>query len=386
MPQPSEPLLLLGGLSPQQFMRRYWQKEPLLIRGALNNPSIFSRATLFELAKREEVESRLVTQSTDGWHLEYGPFKKLPSIRRANWTVLVQGVNFYESQIARLLRQFSFLPSARLDDVMVSYATPGGGVGPHFDSYDVFLLQLQGRREWQISTQSDLALVPNLPLKILQNFSAQQTWVLEPGDMLYLPPHVAHHGVALDPCVTASIGFRAPSYAELAEAFFTQLTEDLFEQADFSVRYTDPRQPAVTCPGKIPELMVKQVAQQLRKVRWQSDYVQQFLGCYLSEPKPNIFFDVPDRLPNRAQFRKVLSKSGLVLDNRSQALYDEANFYLNGEVFAMQDSRYAADLLPRLADQRAWLASDMKQLIQDQALFNRVYEWFSYGWLLENNR
>ncbi len=385
MPQPSKPLLLLGGLSPQQFMRTYWQKKPLLIRAAWNQPSILSRAALFELAKREDVESRLVTQSAEGWQLEYGPFKKLPSLRATNWTVLVQGVNYYESQMAQLLQQFSFLPSARLDDVMVSYATPGGGVGPHFDSYDVFLLQLHGRREWQIATQSDLALVPNLPLKILRNFEAQQTWVLEPGDMLYLPPHIAHHGVALDPCLTASIGFRAPSYAELTEAFFAQLTENLFEQPEFSARYTDPGQSAVTCPGKIPDLMVKQVAQQLRKVRWQPEHVQYFLGCYLSEPKPNIFFEAPDKLPNRTRLRKVLSDSGLVLDRRSQALYDAAHFYLNGEAFALQDSQYAADLLPKLADQRILLPSEMKRLIADQPLFNQVCQWLSYGWLLPNN-
>lgn len=383
MPQLSKSLLLLGGLSPQQFMRDYWQKKPLLIRQALSNAeSILQPQVLFNLAKREEVESRLVTCFNRDWNLEYGPFKKLPSVRNRNWTVLVQGVNYYETAIAQLLQQFSFLPDARLDDVMVSYATPGGGVGPHVDSYDVFLVQLQGKREWQIATQSDFTLVPDMPLKILQNFKSQQTWVLEPGDMLYLPPQVAHHGTALDHCLTASIGFRAPNYAELVEAFFNQLTETLFDQPAFTAHYADPQQRAVSYPGKIPDLMVKQLTQQLRQVRWQTSDVRQFLGRYLSEPKPHIFFDAPDTMPTRSNFRKVLSRNKLILDSRSQALYDDAYFYLNGEAFVLNSSSYATHLLPKLADQRVWSVHDCQQLLKDQALFEKTYTWLNDGWLV----
>src|SRR6185369_12183449 len=193
------PTALLGGLSPQQFMQRHWHKRPRLIRQAMPGvePPV-SRVRLFELSASERVESRLIVKSDGQWKLKTGPLSRrmLPSLSQREWTLLVQGVDLHEPRARELLDRFRFVPEARLDDLMISWASDGGGVGPHFDSYDVFLLQVQGRRTWRIGWLRDPELVEGLPLKILSNFEPEETWTLEPGDMLYLPPLWAHDGVA----------------------------------------------------------------------------------------------------------------------------------------------------------------------------------------------
>lgn len=191
----NEPLQLLGGISPKTFMQRYWHKKPLLIRQAIPGfKPLLERKALFDLAARDDVESRLVVQaSADGtqpWALHHGPFSRraLPSLKQSGWTVLVQGVDLLDDSVHALMNQFRFAPDARLDDLMISYATDTGGVGPHYDSYDVFLLQAHGQRRWRIGKQKDLTLLPDMPVKILANFEPEIEYVLEPGDMLYLPP------------------------------------------------------------------------------------------------------------------------------------------------------------------------------------------------------
>ena len=181
------PLPLLGGLTPAQFMTRHWQKKPLLVRQAIPGfRPLLAPGELFALAAREEVESRLVARDGKAWRLQRGPFARraLPSVRKPDWTLLVQGVDLHDRAAHELLHAFDFLPAARLDDLMISYATDGGGVGPHFDSYDVFLLQAQGRRRWRYGRQRDLALREGAPLKILERFEPEEEYVLEPGDML----------------------------------------------------------------------------------------------------------------------------------------------------------------------------------------------------------
>ncbi|MEP7329019.1 MAG: cupin domain-containing protein, partial [Betaproteobacteria bacterium] len=198
-------LPLLGGHTPAAFLRRFWQKEALLVRGAIPDfAGLHTRATLFALAGRDDVEARLLVRSGRAWTLEHGPFpaRLLRTLPAVDWTLLVQGVNLESDAADTLLRRFAFLPFARLDDLMVSYAAPGGGVGPHFDSYDVFLLQGFGRRRWRYGRQQDLALRPGLPVKILRRFVPQHDTVLAPGDMLYLPPAYAHDGIAVDACTT----------------------------------------------------------------------------------------------------------------------------------------------------------------------------------------
>ncbi|WP_341648763.1 cupin domain-containing protein [Thauera humireducens] len=207
---------LLGGLSAREFLAEYWQKKPLLIRQAVPGfTGVLSKDELFDLACDPDVESRYIRLPADGlegdWTLEHGPQSRgRLRGKKQPWTVLVQGLNLWVPDGDRLLHRFDFIPQARLDDLMVSYAVDGGGVGPHFDNYDVFLLQGMGKRRWQISDQADRSLIEGAPLRILKNFQPAEDWVLEPGDMLYLPPHWAHNGVAIGECTTYSIGFARP--------------------------------------------------------------------------------------------------------------------------------------------------------------------------------
>jgi 50S ribosomal protein L16 3-hydroxylase len=249
---------LLGGLTPQVFMRRHWQKQPLLIRQAM--PGVqppLSRGELFALAARDDVESRIVERHDGGsWSLRHGPFAKrqLPGVKQSAWTLLVQGVDLHAEAAHALLSRFRFVPDARLDDLMLSYATDGGGVGPHYDSYDVFLLQVQGRRRWRIGKLADATLVPDVPLKILANFEAEEEHLLEPGDMLYLPPRWAHDGIADGECITCSIGFRAATRDEVGREVVQRLL-DAEDDTPNPTLYRDPSQPATDTPGRIPSTL-----------------------------------------------------------------------------------------------------------------------------------
>ena len=258
------PAAMLGGLSPQQFMRRHWQKKPLVVRQAVPAASVgIEWAQVVELAARTDVESRIVRRVRGRWQLQPGPFGRadLPGPRVRSWTLLVQGVDLHLAAAHELMSRFRFLPDARLDDVMVSCATDGGGVGPHVDSYDVFLLQVQGRRRWRIGRVAQPRLVPDLPLKILAGFEAEEEHLLDAGDMLYLPPGWGHDGVAEGPCMTASIGFRAASRDEFAREVLQRridaaidAAEDDADRGQGSAQlYSDRGQLATAEPARIPD-------------------------------------------------------------------------------------------------------------------------------------
>lgn len=363
---------LLGGLSPTRFLREYWHKQPLLIRNAIPGfTGLLSPTEMQALARRDDVESRLIQGGGSHWQLDHGPlraaaFKRLP---KTDWTLLVQSLNHHLPAADALLKRFDFIPHARLDDLMASYAVPGGSVGPHFDSYDVFLLQGQGHRRWQIGTQTDLSLLPDAPLKILRRFEPENEWVLGPGDMLYLPPHVAHYGVAEDACMTYSIGFRSPTAEELAHAFLMHLQDT----QTLDGRYADPDLKLQSHPGEIGRAMLDQIEGMIARIRWNKRDIAEFAGRYLSEPKPNVFFDPPEAPLTPAEFRRQAKKRGVALDARSRLLFSGARFYLNGEAFdATPDT---APALKQLADARALPAP------LPPALLDRFYDWYASGWL-----
>lgn len=340
---------LLGGLSPRRFLSRHWQKRALLVRQAIPGFTGFlDRDRLFALAARDDVESRLVQREGRRWHLEHGPFRlrDLRALPPRDWTLLVQGVNLHHPDGAALLGRFDFVPHARLDDLMVSYAAPGGGVGPHYDSYDVFLLQGAGRRRWQVGTQRDLELDPRAPLRILRRFRAEDDWVLGPGDMLYLPPGVAHHGVALDACTTWSIGFRAPANRELAAEFLMALAD----QVGFEGLYADPGLGPTRHPGRIGADMLDATVALLARIRWARADVEDFLGCYLSEPKPGVCFDPPRAARSPARFAASVQTRGVALDLRTRMLYGRRALYVNGETCRFP--RGVPEALRELADRR----------------------------------
>ncbi|TFW27511.1 cupin domain-containing protein [Massilia arenosa] len=374
MTQAQQKLPLLGGLTPAQFLRDYWHKKPLLIRGAIPNfKPLLPFDKLAELAQQNHVESRLITLEGGQWDLQHGPLAGLPPRTQREWTMLVQGVNLYDARADDLLRQFRFVPDARLDDLMISYATDGGGVGPHFDSYDVFLLQAHGKRRWRIGAQKNLDLIEGLPLKILKNFRADEEFVLEPGDMLYLPPHYAHDGVAEGECMTYSIGFRAPSYQELGENFLQFMADSI----DLPGRYADPDLAPAKNPAEIPKAMLETIADELNKVRFTEDDVAIFLGEYLSEPKHNVFFTPPEKRLTVGRFMEAARKKGVALSRKTLMLYRGRNVFINGESFAA--GRADKPALEALANARRLDGAQVAAASEDVA--DALYTWYSDGWL-----
>ena len=362
------PQSLLGGLSPAQFMRRHWQKKPLLIRQAIPGfQPILSRSALFDLAGQEAVESRLIVRKPQGWALKSGPFKRsaLPPLKQSGWTLLVQGVDQHVDAVHELLKRFRFVPDARLDDLMISWASEGGGVGPHFDSYDVFLLQASGQRRWRIGRQKDLTLQPGMPLKILQNFEPEEEHVLEAGDMLYLPPRWAHDGDALgDDCMTYSIGFRAPQRGGLAGELLQRMADEL----DDETLYRDPTQPATAHPGAMPEGLEAFAVDALQRLLAERQSLACALGEVMTEPKPRVFFD-------EAQGDWV---AGAVrLDRRTRMMYDPRHVFINGESFRAGGAD--ARLMQRLADERSLDARQVQRASEGAKAL--LQDWFEAGWL-----
>lgn len=343
------PLPLLGGLNVNQFLSEYWQKKPLVIRQAIPRfNGLLNPQQLMALACDPDAQARAVVHRRNKWELYTAPFEPddFSGMEKHKWTMLVQGVNHYLPQAAELLKQFNFIPHARLDDLMVSYAPKGGGVGPHFDSYDVFLLQGMGHRRWQISTQADRTLVEGAPLRILKEFKVGQEWVLEPGDILYLPPHCAHNGIAEDDCMTYSIGFRTPAFQELAEQFLVYLQDRICVEG----MYADPSLKPQRHPSEIGADMLQQVNNAINRVQWDERDIAGFLGCYLSEPKPHIFFDPPKRPLARTRFEQALQSRGLELDLKTQMLCCENTVFINGTAHPVKPRIYRE--LRELADNR----------------------------------
>ena len=369
-------LPLLGGLSPAAFMRRYWQKKPLLVRQAW--PGVLPplpRAALFGLAGNDGVESRLVQQRGTTWQVRSGPLPRraLPPISRPAWTLLVQGLDLHVPAAREMLQAFRFVPDARLDDLMVSWASPGGGVGPHVDSYDVFLLQVQGRRRWRIGPVAGGArgaaqpLLESAPLKLLRDFQPTQEWLLETGDMLYVPPGWGHDGTAEGgDCMTCSVGFRAPAADELARELLLRLSES--DDAPATL-YRDPQQPATATPAAVPAALQIFASRALQRHLADPQALPRALGEILSEPKPKVWFESRDS-GDSASF-------GVCLDAGTRMLYDDRHIFINGESFvaAGRDAR----LMRGLADSRALSTRDLRGLSAGAA--ELLNDWRSAGWL-----
>jgi 50S ribosomal protein L16 3-hydroxylase len=376
------PLALLGGISAAEFLAKYWHKKPLLIRGAIADfDGLLSPDELAGFACEEDVQSRIVSFSKNKWQLADGPFdeKYFQKLPRKDWALLVQTLNQHLPEAAALLKQFNFIPYARLDDLMVSYAPDGGGVGPHFDSYDVFLLQGQGQRLWRISEQWDLSLIEDAPLRILKNFTTEHEWVLNPGDMLYLPPHIAHWGIAMGDCMTYSIGFRAPSAQELASEFLNFLQD----RCQLQGRYADPQLKMQKHPAKISEAMVNQVEGMLSKLAWDRPIVAEFLGQYLTEPKTHVVFTSP-RVLSLAAFTKQALIKGVALDLKSQMLFHNHDVYLNGEQAIV--SKSLAIVMRKIADVRELQPEELTGVQPDTVVFAELMQllhaWYQAGYLV----
>ncbi|MEO6364332.1 MAG: cupin domain-containing protein [Caldimonas sp.] len=370
-------LPLLGGLSSTQFMRRHWQKKPLVVRAAAPDalPGCGPRQ-LFALATEPGVESRLVVRDAAGrWTLRHGPLPRraLPALATPGWSLLVQGVDLHDDAAHRLLSRFRFVADARLDDLMVSFASDGGGVGPHIDSYDVFLLQLAGRRRWRIAPPvADPSMRSDVPLRMLETFEATEEWLLDAGDILYLPPGWGHEGVAVGACLTASIGFRAADAPILGAEMLERIAEGAAEAAAGQTaakrrRYRDAGVAATSRPARVPAALQRFADAAALALLADRHERARALGELSSEPKPGTRFDGGEVLA---------AATGVLLDRRTRMLYDAHHVFVNGESFraAGRDAR----LMRRLADHRRLEASQVESLSGEAGELLR--QWVEDGW------
>ncbi|WP_455379799.1 JmjC domain-containing protein [Acidihalobacter prosperus] len=282
---------LLGGLTAQAFLNDYWQRRPLLVRQAIDNiQTPIGAEELAGLSLESDVPSRLVIQHDENdWNLRHGPFEEADffNLPESHWTLLITDMEKFVPKLHELVAQFRFLPDWRIDDLMISYASPQGSVGPHCDAYDVFLLQLEGTRRWQINTDPSLPkdIVPDLDLRILARFEPESEWVLEPGDMLYLPPGVAHYGVAIEAGMTASIGFRAPSQYELVTAWL----DDIAARIDPEQRFSDPGRHMTVNPGEIDYASRRSIIRLLKEaLQVEDEKLERWFGRYITEPRADL--------------------------------------------------------------------------------------------------
>ncbi|TLX56129.1 cupin domain-containing protein [Stutzerimonas nosocomialis] len=313
-------LEILGGISARVFLRDYWQKKPLLIRQALPGfQSPINADELAGLSLEEDVESRLVLEHGDRpWELRRGPFTEqtYQELPERDWTLLVQAVDQVVPEVAELVEHFRFLPNWRIDDIMISFATPGGGVGPHFDNYDVFLLQAQGKRRWRIGQMcdSESPLLDHADLRILADFEGTEEWVLEPGDMLYLPPRLAHYGTAEDDCMTYSLGFRAPSAAEV----LTHFTDFLAQFLPDEERYSDADLEPTDDPFQIQQDALDRLKKLLAEHMSDERLLLTWFGQFMTEPR------YPERVAeadiDEDEFLSALGEGAVLLRNPAARL------------------------------------------------------------------
>jgi len=341
----TEPLAVLGGITAEQFLAEYWQKKPLLVRNGLPEiVGLLEQQDVQELALEEHASARLIRQkdrNPNEWHVKSSPltkgdFQKLPKL----WTLLVQAVDHYSFDLSELWKKFPFIPQWRRDDIMVSYAPKGGSVGKHFDFYDVFLVQGHGHRRWQLGQMCDVntAFVPNQPLKLLPEIEVQFDEVLAPGDLLYVPPGMAHYGVAEDDCLTFSFGFRMPNVAGMMERISDQFSANTLLQnpvVDIARKQM----------GQIGEINVTELSHLKDLVLAQlkdSSVLDAAIMSYMSEPK------YPDNIPEADEIeaddlKEILhERYEVLLEPASRLLYTEQNgtlnFWGNGEVLFIAES------------------------------------------------
>jgi 50S ribosomal protein L16 3-hydroxylase len=364
-----------GDLTVETFLRDYWQQKPLLIRNAFPDlEPVVTSDELAGLSLEEEVESRLIQFKPDSseYQLECGPLNEeiFAHLPESHWTLLVQAVDHYSPEAKMLLDAFNFVPNWRIDDLMISYATPGGGVGPHYDNYDVFLIQAEGTRRWELGAieSSQSPRLPNAPVMILSEFQSLESFDLEPGDMLYLPPQVAHNGVATsEDCVTYSAGFRAPSDAEILRTVSDIIGEALTSEQ----RFSDPKRTVCQSPGEIDQASITQIEQRLKALLSDREQLEIALGSLFSEPK---YPDQTEQVDpeDYADWLMGATEDGIELLPNNRLLYSDGEqfkLFCNGDQLKVDDAEI--ELAKQLANQ-GFLSSDQYN-IGESALLKQLF-------------
>lgn len=380
---PDMPLQLLGGLTARQFLRDYWQKKPLLIRQAIPGfESPLSPDELAGLSLEEEVESRLVIeQGAYPWELRHGPFDDdiYQNLPERQWTLLVQAVDQWVPEVAELIKPFRFLPDWRVDDVMISYAAPGGGVGPHYDNYDVFLLQGCGKRRWRIGDFCDESnpRADHPDLKILAEFPQTDEWVLEPGDILYLPPRIAHDGIAVDECMTYSIGFRAPSVSEV----LTHFTDFVAQFTSEDERYTDTDISPVSDPYQIQADTLVRLRTLITEHLSDDRLLMTWFGQFMTEPRYPDQIAGPEQI-TEADLVAALHQGALLVRNPCARLA-WAEIDLGPLLFASGQSRllsgHLSELTRLLCQAEALYADNLAPWLDDSEAIQLLVELLKQG-------
>lgn len=376
---------LLGGRTAEQFLREYWQKKPLLIRNALPDiEGLLEPDEVAGLALEEDIESRIIVErSPVDWELRHGPFndKTFRNLPKTHWTLLVQALDQYVPAVSDLAGLFEFIPSWRIDDVMVSYAPEGGSVGPHYDYYDVFLIQAHGQRRWQLGQMCDDAtdLLPNLPMRILKDFLPEQEWVLNPGDMLYLPPGLAHYGVALGECMTLSVGFRAPSEQDILLDF----VHAHLQEARQDRRYSDPELQTQPNPGWISPDAVERMAEIMRRAVSDPAKISVWMGAYLSQTKYEREPEPPESDYSEDEVNDLLvANQAIRREESTRMLYTgdahrPDHFFINGSEVAIPPLTYS--LVLYLCKQRYYRPATLAMFCRTPECLNLVTELLNQG-------
>jgi 50S ribosomal protein L16 3-hydroxylase len=374
-------LTMLGDMSVSQFMDEYWHRKPLLVRQAFADfKSPVDLELVLQHAVSDDAEARLIEKiqdkrQRDQWRLTHGPLDQLPKLSTPGWTVLMQGADTQSRDLSQLLGKFRFLPDARLDDLMISVASDQGGVGPHLDSYDVFLLQAQGKRHWRWGQVKDQSMQENQPVKLLANFkpgAKDFTAVLEPGDILYLPPGWAHDGVAQGTCMTFSIGFRASTHAELMSDVLGRLMDDLPDAANAKQRISDERRTATKKPALLDDSELAGYLDWIDQFRPSKAQAERLIAQHLTQPRQSVDFEVPERVMSLAVFEKSALKKGLEVHEASKALYRPSFIALNGDIFDCRSKQLQALFDHKQLDPAGCTPTDWKLL----------HHWYSLGWVV----
>lgn len=328
-----------SNFSQAQFLAQYWQKKPVLIKGAFNSfDDPIDANELAGLACEEEIESRIIIKQADNWHVEHGPFDNFEHLSEQDWTLLVQAVDHVSTQTAELIEPFRFIPNWRIDDVMVSFSMPSGGVGAHVDQYDVFILQGQGKRHWKVGLPQDLTdKIPHPDLLQVTGFDAIIDAVLEPGDLLYIPPGCPHEGYALEPALNYSIGFRAPDQQDLLSSFADYaLQEECFKQ-----RYADPSLKLRDDNSQIEAHEIAQLKQLILSTIEDKTHFDNWLGCYLTQAKHELAIEAINPAYQDEDILEILAQDlcwhklgGL------RCLFIENNLFINGEPVPLNSSQF----------------------------------------------